>query len=181
VLLITDVAEDGYAVKNEAFCQIIGEVPLDTDATASDFLPKAVEFCNTKLLGSLGCMVLIDDDTQKNNTEVLETALTNLSYGGISVNTIPPMVFFNPYLTWGGCGENTEDFVSGVGNFGNVMNFENIEKSILRDQFIAPGDMLMIDKESIDQLSALQMQYTMKPTWINLMKLVRAAIMNPNK
>ena len=42
---------------------------------------------------------------------------------------IPPLVFTNPDLTWGGNEEGTE-MVSGSGNFGNLLCFENAEKSV---------------------------------------------------
>lgn len=138
-VLIPDIGEDDFAVTNEAFCQIISEVPLDTANEAGDFLDKATSFCNDKLLGSLGCMILVDDDTFKTHKDRVLQAVNELNYGGISVNTIPPNIWLNPYLTWGGNGETTENFVSGVGNFGNALNFENITKSVLISDFNAPG------------------------------------------
>jgi len=59
-ILIPGVKEDDFAVTNEAFCQIISELPLNTDNDAGDFLTKATAFCNEKLLGSLGCMIVVD-------------------------------------------------------------------------------------------------------------------------
>jgi len=56
--LITGVEEKSYATENEAFCQIMNEVPLDVPATAADFLLKAVEFCNTNLHGTAGKLYL---------------------------------------------------------------------------------------------------------------------------
>ena len=112
------------------FTQIIDEVALDVPATAKDFLPAAVEFANSELLGTLGCAVLIDDDTKQAHQSVLDQAVTELSYGGIAVNTMPPFIFLSPYLTWGG-NEEEREFVSGHGNFGNLLCFENVEKSII--------------------------------------------------
>ena len=178
VLLITDAEEDGYAARNEAFCQVVSEIPLDVPATIHDFLPHAVEVSNNKLLGTLACMILIDDATRSTNQEVLDQAITTLNYGGITINTIPPRIFFNPYLTWGGCNETKETFVSGIGNFGNVMNFENVEKSILYDQFISPGDMLLVDRELVDQASAVQVNYIIRPTWKKIFKMFSKTIMN---
>ncbi len=177
VLLITGAEEDGYAAKHEAFCQIVSEIPIDTKANAEDFLPKAVDVANNNLLGTLGCMVLIDDETREAHQETFKKAINDLSYGGISVNTIPPMVFFNPYLTWGG-NEEGREFVSGHGNFGNAMNFENIEKSILYDQFVSPGDMLITDRDVMDKLATAQVDYIVHPTWWNLTKLVGKAVLN---
>ena len=130
----------------------MGEVALDVPANASDFLPAATAFANEELLGTLGCMILIDDETRANHEGSLQTALNELNYGGITVNTTPPMVWFNAYLTWGGCKETEETFVSGFGNFGNALNFENVEKSILVDQFAATG-FLYNDRQATDEMN----------------------------
>lgn len=180
MLLITGAEEDGYAAKNEAFCQIISEIPLDVPANAAEFLPKAIAQTNENMLGTLGAMMLIDDDTRAANEEVFQQALTDWNYGGIAVNTTPPMVFFNPFLTWGGCNETMETFVSGMGNFGNVLNFENIEKSILIDQFIAPGDMMVTDRAVMEKLATAQVEYIVHPTWMNMVKLIGKAVTTRN-
>lgn len=174
-LLITDVTEDGYAVTHEAFCQIIDEVPLDVPANAAEFLPKAVAFCNTKLLGTLGSCILIDDDTLNANRAVLEQAITDMEYGGIAINTIPPFVFLNPYLTWGG-NEVGKPFVSGIGNFGNILCYENVEKSIIFASFMSPGHMITTNKSVNDTLSINMAKFAIAPTWINLTKLMAGAV-----
>ena len=134
-VFIPGIGADDFAVHNEAFCQIISELPLDTENNAEDFLTKATDFCNNHLLGSLGCMILVDGDTFATQESRVHQAVHELNYGGIAVNSVPPNIWLNAYLTWSGCGETTEDFVSGVGNFGNGLNFENIVKSVIIDDF----------------------------------------------
>ena len=174
-MLISNVSEDGYAVTHEAFCQILDEVPLDVDAMADLFLPKAVEFCNTKLLGTLGSCILIDEDTKKAHASVLDQAITNMEYGGIAINTMPPFIFLSPYLTWGG-NEEGKTFVSGQGNFGNLLCYENVEKSIIFANFMSPGHMLNTNKTVMDNLSKNMAQYAMAPTWMNLTKMMAGAV-----
>jgi hypothetical protein len=174
-LVITGVAEDGYAVSHEAFCQIIDEVPLDVPANAAEFLPEAVEFCNTKLLGNLGCMILIDEDTKKAHQAVLDKAVTDLEYGGIAINTIPPFIFLSPYLTWGG-NEEGKTFVSGLGNFGNLLNYENVEKSIIEASFTSAGHMMNTNKSVNDALSRNMAHFSMAPTWMNMTKMMAGAV-----
>ncbi len=174
-MVITGVAEDGYAVSHEAFCQIIDEVPLDVPANAAEFLPKAVEFCNTRLLGTLGSMILIDEDTKKAHHDVLEQAVTDMEYGGIAINTIPPFIFLSPYLTWGGH-EEGKTFVSGHGNFGNLLNYENIEKSIIEASFMSAGHMMNTNKSVNDTLSRNMAHFALAPTWMNLTKLMAGAV-----
>ncbi|MGT2649820.1 aldehyde dehydrogenase family protein [Streptococcus troglodytae] len=158
-VFIPDMDQDAYGVHHEAFCQIMGEVALDIPATAADFLPAATEFANEKLLGTLGCMILIDDETRAAHEDSLQTALTELNYGGITVNTTPPMVWFNAYLTWGGCKETKESFVSGFGNFGNALNFKNVEKSILVDHFAATG-FLYNNRQATDEMNQQIVNYS---------------------
>ncbi|MEM9274562.1 MAG: aldehyde dehydrogenase family protein [Cyanobacteria bacterium P01_F01_bin.143] len=174
-MVMTDIGEDGYGVTHEAFCQIMGEVALDVPANAAEFLPKAVEFCNSKLLGTLGSCILIDGDTQKAHSEILAQAVTNMEYGGIAVNTIPPFIFFSPYLTWGG-NEEGKAFVSGHGNFGNLLCYENVEKSIIFADFMSPGHMINTNKSVNNALSINMVIYGTDPTWMNLTKLITGAL-----
>jgi acyl-CoA reductase-like NAD-dependent aldehyde dehydrogenase len=174
-LVITGVAEDGYAVTHEAFCQILDEVPLDVPANAAAFLPKAVEFCNTKLLGTLGSCILIDEDTKKAHRAVLDQAVTDMEYGGIAINTMPPFIFLSPYLTWGG-NEEGKAFVSGHGNFGNLLNYENVEKSIIEADFMSAGHMMNTNKSAFDTLSRNMARFSLAPTWINLTRLMAGAV-----
>ena len=163
-LLIEDIEADGFAAQHEAFCQVLTEAALDTSPEIETFLPKAVEFANTRLLGTLGACVLIEDDTMKNHQAVVDQAVTDLQYGGIAINTMPPFVFMNPYLTWGG-NEEGRELVSGSGNFGNLMSVENIEKSIVTCSFISPGHMLLTNKAVFRELCEEATQYAIRPSW----------------
>jgi hypothetical protein len=172
---IAGIDEGGYGVTHEAFCQILGEVPLDIPADAAAFLPAAVEFCNAKLLGTLGSCILMDDDTLKNHRVTLDQAITDMEYGGIAVNTMPPFIFLNPYLTWGG-NEEGKAFVSGHGNFGNLLCYENVEKSIIFSDFMSAGHMINTNKSVNDALSRNMAIYALEPTWKNLARLMAGAI-----
>ncbi|AOW91877.1 aldehyde dehydrogenase [Rhodococcus sp. WMMA185] len=174
-LLITGAEEDGYATRHEAFTQIIDEVPLDVAANAAEFLPHAVDFANTKLLGTLGCSVLIDEDTKKAHQAVLDRAVSDLRYGGIAVNTMPPFIFLSPYLTWGG-NEGGREFVSGQGNFGNLLCFQDVEKSIMTDHFTSAGHMMNTNKAGFDAFSEDYARYALNPSWINLTRLMGEAL-----
>ena len=171
VLFIEDVEQDSFATQHEAFCQVVDEVVLDTAPTADAFLPKAVEFANNKLHGTLGACILIDEDTKKAHRGLLDQAVTDLKYGGIAINTMPPYVWLNLFLTWGGNEEGSE-VVSGQGNFGNLLSFENIEKSIIETGFMSPGHLLMTNKEVFHQLSEQSARYNIKPSWLGIGAMV---------
>ena len=169
-VFIPGIGEDDFAVTNEAFCQIFSELPLDTENSASDFLNKATEFCNTKLLGSLGCMILIDNETLAAHEDRLHQAVHELNYGGIAVNNVPPSIWLNAYLTWGGCGETTENFVSGVGNFGNGLNFESVVKSVIMDDFGANA-FALTNRKQFEHLLVNASKFSVDQSWGRFAKL----------
>jgi len=175
VVLIAGAEEESYATENEAFCQILSEVPLDVPANATDFLPRAVAFCNTHLHGTLGSSILIDEDTKKAHQAVLDQAVTDMEYGAVAINAMPPFVFLSPWLTWGG-NEEGKEFVSGAGNFGNAMCFENVEKSILTTGFMSPGHMIKTNKAAFDDMATNMTRYAVEPSWMNLTCLVGDAV-----
>jgi hypothetical protein len=174
-LLITGAAPDSFAARNEAFCQLIAEIPLDTPTDADTFLRKAVTYCNETLLGSLACMIVIDEDTRKAHQPALDAAVSELKYGAIAVNTIPALVFANPYLIWGG-NEEGQELVSGRGNFGNFLGYENVEKAVLYDQFVSTTHFLYTKKQPFDQLMGANARYMVQPTWTNLARMTSAAV-----
>ncbi len=179
-LLIKDVEKDGFATNHEAFCQVISEVTLDTAPNADDFLANAVEFCNTTLLGTLSCSILIDDNTQKAHQTQLEKAITDLNYGSIAINTMPLYVWLNPYLTWGG-NEKGKEFASGLGNFGNVMCFENVEKSIIYSSFISRKHLLNTNKKSWLDISVQATKYAIRPSWVRLCMMLTTMVIGTLK
>lgn len=169
-VLIPNISENDFAVTNEAFCQIYSEIPLDTANDVDEFLTKATEFCNKKLLGSLGCMILVDGDTLKDHENRVHKAVNELNYGGVAVNTIPPNIWLNAYLTWSGNGETIEDFVSGVGNFGNAMNFENVVKSVLIDDFNSTS-FEFTHRERVEHLLENVSYFSIDQSWGHFAKL----------
>ncbi|MBQ0854844.1 aldehyde dehydrogenase family protein [Streptomyces sp. BH-SS-21] len=174
VMVIEDVGTQGFALDHEAFCQVMSEVALDVAPDAGTFLPAAAEFANENLLGTLAATILIDEDTKKAHAATVDRAVTDLRYGAIGVNTMPPMIWTNPYLIWGG-NEEGREFVSGRGNFGNLLGYENAEKSIVVSGFTSPGHLLMTNKRDWLDLSTRFARYAVRPTWPRLSALALAA------
>ena len=170
-VFIPGVGTDDFAVHNEAFCQIISEVPIDTENEPVDFLDKATDFCNNELLGSLGCMLLVDNDTFAAHEDRVHQAVHELRYGGIAVNSAPPSVWLNAYLTWSGNGETTKNFVSGVGNFGNGLNFENVVKSVIIDDF-SSMPFSLTNRKQFKHLLENNSYFAINQSWVRFVKLV---------
>lgn len=169
-VFIPSISEDDYAVKNEAFCQIFSEIALDTSTDTDEFLTRATWFCNSKLLGTLGCMLLVDNSTLKRKEKRIHQAITELDYGGISVNDVPPNIWLNGYLTWGGCNEHKSDFISGIGNFGNPFNFENVKKSVIINDFNATSFELT-NRKRVEHLLENLAFFSIDQSWGNFAKL----------
>jgi acyl-CoA reductase-like NAD-dependent aldehyde dehydrogenase len=121
-----------YALCNEAFCGVLGEVSLDARGP-EDFLKKAVPFVNDNVWGTLACMLLTDGRTEKRCEDAFETALEQLRYGTIGVNIWPGAIFGLMNPTWGAFpGHTDEDIVSGRGAVHNAFLFDHPEKSVVR-------------------------------------------------
>jgi len=134
------VPQDAFVTQKEAFCPILAEVPLDTAATTEAFLPKAVDYVNNKLWGSLSGTVIINSEAEKAAPAVVEKALDDLKLGAIGVNQWAGMVNFYPGLLWGAYPRHTpEDVQSGIGINGNVHCLKDPYKCVLRFPFSHPG------------------------------------------
>lgn len=169
-IFIPGISEGDFAVTNEAFCQIFSEIPLDTSTDTDEFLTQATDFCNQKLLGTLGCMILVDNATFSSHEGRVHQAVRELDYGGIAVNDVPPNIWLNGYLTWGGCNEDLSDFVSGVGNFGNPFNYENVKKSVIINDFNATSFELT-NRTRVEHLMENLSYFAVDQSWGHFAKL----------
>lgn len=120
-------------------------------------------------------MIVIDDDTSAAHSAALDAAVSDLRYGAVAVNTIPALIFTNPYLTWGG-NEEGEEFVSGHGNFGNLLGYANVEKSVLYDQFTSMTHFLYTKKRPFDNLMNANARFVTRPSWTRLTRMTATAV-----
>ena len=115
-------------------------------------------------------MIPVDGDTFTAHKARVYQAVHELNYGSIAVNSVPPNIWLNAYLTWSGCGETTENFVSGVGNFGNALNFENVVKSVLIDDFAATSFSLT-NRAQFRHLLENASYFSIDQSWLRFAKL----------
>lgn len=175
VLLIEDAETNGHAAKNEAFCQVLCEIPIETPPEPQAFLEQAVDLCNAELYGTLGCTILVDDETLAENRMVTEQAITRLDYGGIGVNEMPFNVGAAFWLTWGG-NEEGKEFASGRGNFGNPLGLEDVEKSILYSPFMSQTHVMFTNKRALKDISRHVINFAMAPNWMNFGQLAISSL-----
>jgi len=131
--------EMSLALKEEAFCPILVEVPIDSEAILESFLPAAVDFAQEALWGSLTCTVIVDDATKARPAarQALDETIDRMRFGTIGINVPASIANGLPQLSWGAFpGQATErDVQSGFGHLGNFHCYKNLQKTLLEGRF----------------------------------------------
>jgi aldehyde dehydrogenase (NAD(P)+) len=121
--------------EEEAFCAVLAQTALPA-LTVEAYLRAAVDFCNTRLAGSLSATLLIDPETASAHAAALEETLAGLRYGSIGVNIWGAGGFMLPGAAWGAYPGNTIDDVgSGIGMVHNAYLLDCAQKTVMRGQF----------------------------------------------
>jgi acyl-CoA reductase-like NAD-dependent aldehyde dehydrogenase len=132
---------DDIAFTTEAFCGVMGEVPLDAPRSVVEYIEQAVEFCNEQLWGTLSASIIVHPKSLKDPlvADAVERAIDDLRYGSIVINhwSAVPYAMVSP--SWGAYpGHTRTDIGSGVGVVHNTYLLEDIEKSVCRGPFRMP-------------------------------------------
>ena len=77
-----------------------------------------------------------------------------------------------------GGNDEGKEFVSGHGNSGNLLCYENAEKSIITANFMSAGHMMNTNKSAFDHMAQNMARYSLAPTWANLSKLMAGAVVD---
>jgi Aldehyde dehydrogenase family len=118
----------------EYFCPVLFETSLSATDTA-EFILSAVDFCNTRLWGTLNATLIVHPASQKDPTlaDAIENAITWLRYGTVALNAYPAMSFAFGTPPWGAHpGSTPTDIQSGTGFVHNARMLEGIEKVVMR-------------------------------------------------
>ncbi len=134
-LVELDAADDCTALEQtEYFAPVLGVVALP--GLGQEFLDRAVEHANERLVGTLGANVLIDPATQDALGAGFERAIADLRYGSIAINAWTAFGYLQPALTWGGFpGSSIDDVGSGLGVVHNALLLDGVERSVVRGPF----------------------------------------------
>jgi acyl-CoA reductase-like NAD-dependent aldehyde dehydrogenase len=132
---------DDVAFTTEAFCTVFGEVPLDAPRSVPEYLERAVEFCNTRLWGTLSASIIVHPRTMRDpaSREAVERAIDGLRYGSVVVNhwSAAPYAMVSP--PWGAApGSTPSDVQSGIGTVHNTYLLEDVEKTVVWGPFHPP-------------------------------------------
>jgi acyl-CoA reductase-like NAD-dependent aldehyde dehydrogenase len=130
-------SEEGHpAFNEESFCRIMAVVELPGD-DPSQFIANAVEFCNTRLRGTLNVTLIVDPDTLKENRSAVDRAVDDLRYGSIGLNLWAAAAFPLGVTPWGAFpGHTLDDIGSGIGFVHNARLIDHPQKTIMRAPFV---------------------------------------------
>ena len=176
LLVHMDADSDPYAVQNEAFAPVLAIYQMSGGNRCEDFLPKAVEYVNEEVWGTLSCTLLFHDRLQSTHQETLEQAISDLRYGGIAINLWSSIIYGIDGCTWGAFpGETLDQVASGIGLARNAFLIQNVEKSVLRSPFVHSGQLLLSEKGedvlSVKQYRAVS-KVALRPNLWHIIKLV---------
>jgi aldehyde dehydrogenase (NAD(P)+) len=135
-LLLSDLdpADADPAFSCEYFGPALGVVSLPGEP--ADYLKRAVEFANERLLGALGAGLIVDPRTRRALGPDLWEAVRALRYGAIAVNCWTAVDYLTPRAAWGAFpGESIFDVQSGIGVVHNALLLDQVERSVAQGPF----------------------------------------------
>ena len=119
----------------EAFCSLMAETALPGES-ASEFLDRAVEFCNETLWGTLCASLIVKQRRDSEMAAAVERAVRDLRYGSVCVNVWPGISFLLTVSSWGAYpGHTDSDIQSGRGTIANTFMLRDPEKSVVYAPF----------------------------------------------
>ena len=129
------LVRDDLCFTTEFFGAVLGVVRLPGSDTQT-YLANAVAFANGTLDGNLGANVIIHPATAKQDSVALETAIHDLRYGTIAVNSWVGVAFAMSRATWGAFPGNPRNAIaSGTGVVHNALMLEGAERTVVRGAF----------------------------------------------
>lgn len=166
-----------HALTHEAFCGVLAVTELDAES-ADAFLPRAVEFVNGSVDGTLSAVVIADGATQRRHRDAFERALAGLEYGCIGVNFWTGLAFGLMAPPWGAYpGGTPENVGSGIGFVHNCLLVDHVEKGIVRAPFRPPLKPLWFaDVRTARGVGRKLTRFLQKPSFARLPALVWEAV-----
>lgn len=165
-----------------------------------EYMKQVVTLCNECLYGTLSATVMVPDVIQflnLNNKEKcmkkkkvtsndriialsFEEMLQDLHYSGITTNMWSAGCY-NSRLAWGGYQrtESIYNIESGIGIVNNSMNFDNIDKGILRSPIIdhmAHSILINSSRPSLTKIFTYLSKFLLKPNIISLTQFIISSI-----
>jgi len=176
-MLIPDVPlmKQEYACRVEAFCGVIAETSIAAK-TPEEFLQMAVPLVNDHVYGSLSCVALAPDHTDR---QVLIEAVQQLRYGGVGVNIWGGGIFGLGQPSWGAFpGHTAQDIQSGCGEVHNALLLDDVEKTVLWAPFRPwPKPLYLAGHRRLRAAGKAWLDLEAKPGWWRFAKLALPAML----
>jgi aldehyde dehydrogenase (NAD(P)+) len=135
-LFVADVdpATEHYEFRTEFFAPAMVTTSLPGGAT--EFLQRAVDFCNEELYGTLSVNLIVHPKTRHQLGADFDRAIAALHYGGIGINAWVGAAFLIARAAWGAYpGHSYTDVQSGIGVVHNALMFDKPLKTVVSAPF----------------------------------------------
>lgn len=193
--LVTNVPADAgqHAFQDEFFGGTLAVTSLPgggPDEDPGDWLDRAVDFCNERLMGTLGMTILIHPHTLRQLGERFWDAVARLRYGTVGVNVWSGAGFLMAQGTWGAFpGHTRDDIQSGVGVVHNAYLFDKPQKTVLQGPFApfprslllgethtAPTPLYFVTNETAETTARRATRFAADPGPLKLASVVASAV-----
>ncbi len=175
-MLIPDVPliKQEYACKVESFCGVIAESSIAAKHP-DEFLKRVVPLVNEHVNGSLSCVVLAPDHTDR---EIMRNAVRELRYGGVGVNAWGGAIFGLGQASWGAYpGHSDRDIQSGCGEVHNALLLDNVQKTVLWAPFRPwPKPMYMAGHRRLHTVGQAWLHFESRPGILRFLKMAIPAM-----
>ncbi|CAN5498214.1 aldehyde dehydrogenase family protein [soil metagenome] len=181
-LLVDIHAEDdpSYLEKTETFSPVLGVIEMPGAGQA--FLDAAVATVNEDFLGTLGANLLIDPKERKRLGLGFDTAIAELRYGTIAINSWTGLGFLSAGAPWGAFPGHTLDRVqSGIGVVHNAYLLDHTERTVVTGPFrpfprsavhgefaLFPKPPWFVTARSAATTGRLLTRFAQKPSWLKM-------------
>lgn len=181
--LLIDIPADqdaSFLEKTESFSPVLGVI--EVAGTGQAFLDAAVATVNADFLGTLGANILIDPAERKRLGSGFDTAIADLRYGTIAINSWTGLGFLAAGASWGAFPGHTLDNVqSGIGVVHNAFLLDHTERTVVTGPFrpfprsavhgefaLFPKPPWFVTARSASRTGRLLTQFAQKPSWLKM-------------
>jgi hypothetical protein len=163
----------------EPWCAVLSETSLPGKDLPT-FLDGAVRFVNDQVWGTLCMSLIVPGSVQSTGDEqaAVDSAVSTLRYGTVSLNTWSSVAFAVMVTPWGAHPTSTlKDIQSGRGWVHNTLMLEGIEKVVLSSPLkVMPVPPWFPNHRSLGALGKKLVDLEFAPSWLKVPSLAATAL-----
>jgi aldehyde dehydrogenase (NAD(P)+) len=152
-------------------------------------MAAAVSVANNDLAGTLGANIIVDPKDRRAMGDAFDTAVADLRYGTIAINTWTGLAFLTATASWGAFPGHTPDSVqSGIGIVHNALLIDNPERTVVSGPFrpfprsmvrgefsLFPKPPWFVSARSAAVTGKLLAAYAASPSWLKMPRIFWSA------